>query len=132
MKVAEPVLHICVLKESSPTTNFLTPPSSWPILYSHSTTTYKIATVGYRPDIPNVSEYSVLTGFTVWEVDYIPERIINFETHNIYSDQFWTITIASIIELIRKYKIVYFENFPFEYFGIFEKINNEYRKKLGS
>lgn len=127
------ILHLCVLREKTPTTNFLTPPSTWPLLFTHSTGKYKITTHrNIKPDICNISNYSQLGEYIVWEIDDIEDRTVDFAKHDIYSTQFWISTINSIIELIRKYKIVYFVNFPFDYFGIFEKLNNEFSKKLRS
>lgn len=83
-----------------------------------------------KPNIPNISIYSELGDFTVWSVDDIEDRTVDFSIYNVADDEFWKTTINSIINLILKYKIVYFVNCPFEYFEIFNQLNNEFCKKL--
>lgn len=135
-------IHVCVLREPTISSNFLTPPSTWPLVFSHSTSTYKITTrLDGKPSIFNISKYSQQSDYTIWEADYIPERIVDldatFSPGNNISDpasksQFFANAINSIVGLILKYKIVYFINFPFEYYSLLEQINNEFVKKSRS
>ncbi|ATY70252.1 GrBNV gp94-like protein [Tomelloso virus] len=126
-------IHVCVLKESQPSSNFLTPPTRWPLLFTHSTEIFKIAQkTGETPNINNVSKCSVLSETTIWQVDELPERTFDFKQHCPSDDAvFCNSLINSIVDLIQKYKVVYFINLPFHYFGIFERINHVFHERFG-
>lgn len=90
---------------------------------------YKIAMETNKTlDICNITKYSTLEHYTIWEVDFIPERIVDLSKTKLHDPTVW---IDSVVDLIYKYKIVYFINLVFEYFDIFERINNEFTTRFG-
>lgn len=134
MEMAEPIfdrgdIHICVLLEQGRSSNFLTPLSSWPLLFTHANKTFTIAI--NRPNIPNIrniSKYIQTDEIVLWQVDNIPERTVDFD--KLRGGDFMN-ELPSIVNLILEYKVVYFIHFPFEYFEIFERLNYEFNKIYG-
>lgn len=82
------------------------------------------------PQICNISKYSEDRTFTIWEVNDVPERKFDFKSLTTNQNYNLITHITKIIDLILKYKIVYFVNLPLDYFELFEIVNNEFHERI--
>lgn len=132
---------VCVIHEDIPSYNFFTILNNMgPVFFTRTTTTFKFAlpVTEACPKICYTTKYSESKDFVIWEADFIEDRIINCSKlqscknceHKDYTS--WLEQdVHFILNLIYKYKIVYFKNLNFNYLELFNKIKYEYTKKLG-
>lgn len=140
--------HVCVLVEAKPSSAFPVTISTYPLIVTHSSTlressltggetrytiqpfqltTFNKNNIDRRLNIKNISIYSQLKNFTIWQVPATKERIVDFKLLKPNTPNDYTASIDSIVELILKYKIVYFINLPCNYFEIIQDVCNKFR-----
>lgn len=125
-------IHTCVLLEEQATYNFPFLLPTYPLMFVHATEAIKLSTA--RTDhlhIIDAIKYSSEENYTIWEIPITKERLVDLSELNdiTESPELYDNCISNIVNVIKKYKIVYFKNLPFNYPIIFKNVHKYWSSK---